>query len=186
MKTTQERRLKKLEDEEWLPVPDTDNKYLISNYGRLKSFIIDKTEGQILKCAPVKGFKVGQITTSKGRERFYIHKLTAEVWLPRPSNEHVHVTHKDGNRANNHISNLKWVTRDYLLKIFAESSRLATKNGPPRNSKLNERDVQLLKSMIERGVTQAKIAKLFRISEMQVTRIKRGENWGHVSPDPEP
>jgi len=38
----------------------------------------------------------------------------------------------------------------------------------------------LLKSMLQRGVVQAKIAKMFCISEMQVTRIKRGENWGHV------
>ena len=51
------------------------------------------------------------------------------------------------------------------------------------NSKLKERDVVLLKSMLQRGVTQASIAKMFCISEMQVTRIKRGENWGHVQPE---
>ena len=48
------------------------------------------------------------------------------------------------------------------------------------NSKLKEKDVMLLKSMLQRGVSQSKIAKMFCISEMQVTRIKRGENWGHV------
>jgi len=34
--------------------------------------------------------------------------------------------------------------------------------------------------MLQRGVTQQIIAKMFRISDMQVSRIKRGENWGHV------
>ena len=48
------------------------------------------------------------------------------------------------------------------------------------NNKLKESDITLLKSMLQRGVVQAKIAKMFCISEMQVTRIKRGENWGHV------
>ena len=34
--------------------------------------------------------------------------------------------------------------------------------------------------MLQKGVPNVKIAKMFCISDMQVTRIKRGENWGHV------
>ena len=49
------------------------------------------------------------------------------------------------------------------------------------NSKLKESDVRQLKLMLAKGITQSIIAKMFRISEMQVTRIKRGENWGHIT-----
>jgi len=49
-----------------------------------------------------------------------------------------------------------------------------------RNSKLKAEDVKVLKSMLEKGIKQNVIAKLFSISEMQVTRIKRGENWAHI------
>ena len=48
------------------------------------------------------------------------------------------------------------------------------------NSKLGKQDIVLLKSMLERGVKQKVIAQLFCISEMQVTRIKKGENWGQI------
>jgi len=47
-------------------------------------------------------------------------------------------------------------------------------------SKLKVRDVIAIKKMLQRGVQNVDIAKMFCISEMQVTRIKRGENWGHV------
>jgi DNA invertase Pin-like site-specific DNA recombinase len=52
--------------------------------------------------------------------------------------------------------------------------------GIVRNSKLKPEDVKVLKGMLEKGVKQNVIAKLFSISEMQVTRIKRGENWGKI------
>ena len=37
-----------------------------------------------------------------------------------------------------------------------------------------------IKSMLQRGIVQSKIAKMFCISEMRLTRIKRGENWAGV------
>ncbi len=49
-----------------------------------------------------------------------------------------------------------------------------------RNSKLKPDDVKVLKGMLEKGIKQNVIAKLFSISEMQVTRIKRGENWSMI------
>lgn len=52
--------------------------------------------------------------------------------------------------------------------------------GERHNTRLKERDIIQLKMMLQRGIPQVKIAKLFCISEMQVTRIKRGENWGDV------
>jgi DNA invertase Pin-like site-specific DNA recombinase len=48
------------------------------------------------------------------------------------------------------------------------------------SSKLKAEDVALLKSMLDRGIKQKVIAKLFCISEMQVTRIKRNENWAEI------
>ena len=48
-------------------------------------------------------------------------------------------------------------------------------------SKLKHDEVVLIKSMIERGVKQKLIAKMFCVSEMQITRIKRGENWKEIS-----
>lgn len=178
------RRLKKLEDEEWMPIPDTNNRYEISNYGRIKSYAIDSINGKILKCRRVKGFSVVTLKAIDKSRTICVHKLLAELWVGKPTEKHKYVTHIDSNLNNNHISNLKWLTDEELRAHYSNYfkikynkpsfQRILTKN------KLSEKDIVQLKTMLKRGVQQSTIAKLFSISEMQVTRIKRGENWGHV------
>lgn len=180
----QPRKLKKIEDEIWREVPKSNNRYHVSNYGRVKSFAYNKTDGQILKYSVTRGFKAVQLNFNNVKNKFCIHKLVAQIWVPRPSEAHTAVTHVDRNLTNNHISNLKWITEEERRRLTGEFNKVLRAD-PKRqkfiaNSKLKERDVVLLKSMLQRGVTQAKIAQLFSISEMQVTRIKRGENWGHI------
>ncbi|NJM14886.1 MAG: hypothetical protein HC896_05460 [Bacteroidales bacterium] len=54
---------------------------------------------------------------------------------------------------------------------------------PPRSyrwSKLNEQKVRIIKHQLKMGVPGAVLAREFKVSEMQITRIRRGENWGNV------
>lgn len=49
--------------------------------------------------------------------RIAVHRLVAFAWLPDPiSDKHVWVNHKDGNKANNHASNLEWTTISQNIK----------------------------------------------------------------------
>lgn len=178
------RKLKKIDDEIWKTIPETNNCYEISNYGRIKSFALNRQEGNILKCSTNKGFKTFNLRTNEKNTRVYVHKLVAEIWLKKPSENHTFVTHIDRNLKNNHFSNLRWLTqeeikneyRDYFKKKYNSAKRKKVIT----NSRLKENDVIQLKSMLNRGVKQSRIAKLFCISEMQVTRIKKGENWNHI------
>jgi hypothetical protein len=182
--TNKERKLRKLEDEVWRILPDCNKRYQVSNYGRVKSFAYNKKDGKILIGTEINGFKLVQISSPKFSKKVYVHKLVAQLWIPKPSEKHTFVTHLDGNLKNNHVSNLEWHTRKTLIKkhreITAQKMKDPNYTKVIKNSKLEESDIRLLKSMLHRGVVQAKIAKMFCISEMQVTRIKRGENWGHV------
>lgn len=54
-------------------------------------------------------------------------------------------------------------------------------NSAPPNSKLKERDVLIIKHQLSLGVPAAQLAKMFNVSDMQIIRIKRGENWSHVT-----
>ena len=176
--------LRKLEDEEWRPVPESNNLYLVSNYGRIKSFVIDKVNGIIMNCSIVNSFKCVQIKINGAPKRFYVHKLVAEVWIPQPSEQHSQVVHLDRNLKNNQISNLQWATKETCYERNAEY--LSQKYSDPKRpkiitqSKLKVEDIVHLKTMLKRGVPNARIAKMFCISETQVARIKRGENWNHV------
>jgi len=180
-----ERKLKKLVDEEWKEIPHSNGQYFVSNYGRIKSFKYDKEKGQILKPHSLKGYfsiNLKGLNCTK-----YVHKLVAETWLEKPDDKHIHVIHIDGNKKNNYYKNLKWATKEEVKErssqYMKEKNRKLSKKDLITTSKLKESDVKVIKSMLKKGITQNIIAKLFKISEMQVTRIKRGENWGHVQPD---
>ncbi len=177
-------KLKKITDEYWKYIPNCDKNYQVSNYGRIKSYFIYKKQGSILKGAIIKGFRQIGLKINNAKQSTYVHKLVAEIWIPKPTEKHTYVTHLDRNLLNNHVSNLEWHTKESLREKHKEFSEQDNENliNPRgmRNTKLKVADVVLLKSMLERGVVQAAIAKMFCISEMQVTRIKRGENWAHV------
>ncbi len=180
------RKLRKIADEVWKEIPYADRRYEISNYGRVKSYCFDKEKGKILRPGTIRGFKIVSIRTGGKPRTFLVHKLTAEAFVPKESENQTVVIHLDGNKGNNYFKNLKWVTRDESYRIIFErylEEYKRTKKYIRRNAKLSPEDVKLLKSMLQRGIKQKVIAKLFAISEMQVTRIKRNENWAAIEPE---
>jgi len=182
-----ERRLRRIEDEVWKEIPFTDRKYEISNYGRIRSYYYDKDDGRILKLGNIRGFANVSLRVNGKAKSFLVHKLTAEAFVPKEKDDQTAVIHLDWNKQNNYYKNLQWVSKDEaykrMFKKYLDDYKRSNKI-IRRNTKLKPEDVLLLKSMLKRGVKQNIIAKLFCISEMQVTRIKRNENWGAVQ-DPD-
>ncbi len=179
------RRLRKIEDEVWKTIPYADKHYEVSNYGRIKSFCYDKENGKIVKPGSIKGFQNVSFRSNGQKKTFLVHKITAECFVDKEQGNEDTVIHLDWNKQNNHFSNLKWVTREHSYKRMMERLRQINKNSTKkiiRNSKLKKEDVAMVKAMLGKGVRQNVIAKLFCISEMQVTRIKRGENWAEIKP----
>ena len=91
--------------EEWLEVQlECGASRMVSNLGRVITARGIKTEGS----ERADGYLVVEINGKKHR----VHRLVAQAFLaPPPSEKHTQVTHIDGDRANNHPDNLKWVTR---------------------------------------------------------------------------
>jgi hypothetical protein len=180
------KKLKKIQDEKWKEIPGSKAVYYISNYGRLKSFYYDK-EGEIIKGSPVTGYKRVGVRINGKSVRVLVHRLVAEVWVPKPAEDCVHVIHLDWNKKNCQASNLAWVNTETLHKrMFDEfRRRVKAKGGPKRrvtHSKTGEEKVARIKLMINLGVAQYQIAEMYGITATQVKRIARGENWKHVKP----
>ncbi|MCF6182761.1 hypothetical protein [Lutibacter sp.] len=71
------------------------------------------------------------------------------------------ISYKDYNKKNLHYTNL-FITE----KVYS-------------NSKLNKKDIKHIKKYIKQGVSLRYISRIFCVSEMQINRIKTGENWGN-------
>jgi hypothetical protein len=178
-----QRRLRKLEDEEWKEISFTDFRYEVSSYGRVRSFCQNTEIGKILNPSQIGGFKVVSLKYKGNSKHFLVHKLVAEFFVPKESEEQTVVIHLDWVKANNYFANLQWTTKaDSYTRMHKRLQDDRKRKGKVVTySKLKIEEVSLVKSMLNRGVKQKLIAKMFCVSEMQITRIKRGENWKEIS-----
>lgn len=123
---------------------------------------------------------------------FLVHRMVATYFLPPPKPEETVVAHLDYDKCNNRVENLKWMTPEenklHQLKspfvIAEKKQRKHTKKDKPTHSKLTVTQVMLVKKELKRGVSARRLAKSFKVSDMQIIRIKKGENWAHI-PTPE-
>ncbi len=179
-----ERKLRKIQDEQWKELTFTDKKYEVSNYGRIKSYCYDKVNGRIVKLGNIKGFYNVSLRVKGQKKSYLVHKLTAEYFVNKTAEDQEVVIHLDWNKQNNYYTNLKWVTKaesyKRMHKVLQDARKKAGK--VVTSSKLSTDDVAVIKGMLEKGVKQNLIAKLFCVSEMQVSRIARKENWAEIEP----
>lgn len=162
-------------------------RYAISNHGRIKSYVSTIEESNLLKGGNLGGYPILK-TRMNGKDRtIYLHKLVAQYFLTIDSPSHEYVIHLDYNKRNNHFSNLKWVTREEMLAHHKTNPNIieARKHipKPQKGHKLTSTEVLRIKKIIanpNRKTRMKIIAKQFGISEMQLYRIKSGENWSHI------
>lgn len=117
-----------------------------------------------------------------------IHRLVAEYFLPKPKAAATIVAHLDFNKSNNKAENLKWMTPDenYVhqqkspLVIKEKKERKTNINRSSKAAKLTVTKVMLLKKLLNQNKPVKQLIKQFKVTDMQIYRIKRGENWGNV------
>lgn len=175
-------------NEKWKEIKFDDKiadneKFKISNYGRIinckedEEFLVKKYYINGYQNLPLRQKKNGKNTSR------YVHKLVAEHFLDK--NDGVCVIHLNYDKTDNRVENLKWATkREKELHQFSNPAYKNMVRKIPRTAKLTETKVKLIKRKINdpnRRTRMKMIAKQFGISEMQLYRIKTGENWGKVS-----
>ena len=163
--------------ETWKPYPGYEGIYEISDHGR---FAVITPEGRKLRKLNNKTHYLSVSLKSINGQKpktSYIHQAVAKVFIgPRP--DLMVVRHLDGNRFNNHVSNLCYGTPEQnYTDLVKHKTHLGSRNG---RAILNENKAKMIKILLKNQVSPQQIADAFEVGIMSIYAIKQGRNWSHI------
>ena len=149
-------------------------------------------DGTIWKDCPHKGFyqrkpdyrKDGYLKCAimqNGKTHYFLtHRLIALAFLPR-EHESMEVNHIDGNKQNNAVSNLEWVTRSQ--NIVHAYKFLGAPSGCQRpNAKFTEEEIRFIRKKHSEGFKGTEIERMFnrKIRSQSISDIVLRKKYKYV------
>ena len=154
----------------------TDDGYIYSEH--LKRNISEYTDKD--------GYKKVRLSNGDGsRKVFSVHRLVLETFEPNPNSDNLQVNHKDGDKTNNALSNLEWVT-------CKENINHGYRTGLYHNIGDNNNGDHVLKTpqvleiinlLLEHKMTIQAIADKYSVSKHAIECIKYKKTWKHLTKD---
>lgn len=94
--------------ETWKPIANTNGLVEVSNMGRVRSLLSGTPK--ILKTqVDNKGYHRIRVAIERDKRSYKVHREVARAFLENPRNL-PQVNHKDGDKNNNSVDNLEWIT----------------------------------------------------------------------------
>lgn len=163
--------------------------YEMSEYGEMRSYwtvsrrggniVVDEPQRILKTFVDKSGYKCIRVTGGKRKLSAKIHRLVAMAFLG--SSDLPLVCHKDGNRQNNHYTNLYWGTpMDNTMDMVRMGNALCGEKGT--QSKLTESDVAEIKKLYLDGMDINSIARKYSVVYSCIYSILSGTKWKHTGP----
>lgn len=127
------------------------------------------------------GYKRVTLTDSAGKTHTKsVHRLVASTLIPNPENK-PHVNHIDGNKQNNNVDNLEWVTREENRNHATKMELWKPKYGSQSHlAKVNEDDVTNIITDMIAGKSNSDIANKYGLHDRYVSLIRHKKRWPKV------
>lgn len=178
--------------EEWRPVVGYEKYYEVSDHGRVRSLdrliarndprygvVAVRKSGRVMRPGDSMGYPACGLVVEGVAIHVKVHRLVAEAFLPNP-NGWITVNHIDGNKQNNHVSNLEWASYTQN-NIHGHETGLIPVGEKRPNAKLTEGQVRKIRAG---GKTDREFAEEFGVSSTPVSYARLGWTWRHVLPCP--
>ena len=151
--------------------------YTISRDGQ----VTNTRTGRVLKFDITNmGYRRVTLSMAGKFKRIAIHRLVALHYLPNPEGTR-QVNHKDGDKLNNHVENLEWVTCSEN-RLHAHRTGLARRGENHQNTNLTDKTVNDVCSLIAQGFRRKEILSQYpEVSKYQFDDIRRKRTWVHIS-----
>lgn len=177
----------------WKDIYGFEGYYQIDEYGNIRSLdrVITDSVGHMytiygrvmrLRLLP-NGYLMIDLRKYGKVYRFYIHTLVAEhfiginVGYPKYS---IVVNHKDGNKLNNHYTNLEYTTYSGNNQ-HAYDHNLKAKGENFYNAKLTNEQVIEIKKNGKGNKTFEEIASRYNVNKATIYDILSGKTWKHIN-----
>lgn len=168
--------------EVWKWIDGYENRYEVSNLGRVRSWCIanskkSRAEPLILKSQNVNAYKA--VNLGKNNQQ-YIHILVAEAFIgKRPgAGSEIHCCHRDGDTSNNSASNLRWdtVAANHADKVAHGTNMEGEKHHAAKLTQSQVIEIREKLKTAKRG-DQDRIAIEYGVGQTTISKIKRGVIW---------
>lgn len=156
-----------------------EGRYMVSNLGNVKSLRYqNKNEERVL--APINHHGGYQIVHLGAKHIKMIHVLVAEAFIPRKKGKGI-VNHIDGNKHNNVVTNLEWVS---AKENVAHAIRTGLRDAHFNNAKSGVENVQskpilqcdLNGAVIKKWDCVSDAAREIKCNPSQIINVARGRN----------
>ena len=159
-----------LPHEIWRDICGYEGLYKVSNFGRVKSLHFGREK--LLKAGVSNtGYANVSLTKNKTKKNFHVHVLVAGAFLPNPEGKR-EVNHIDGDKTNNRVENLEWVTGSENTRHAIQNGQLKIKKGSQCHfAKLTDEQVRYIRAHYvarHREFGANALAKKFNVSPITI------------------
>jgi len=180
-----------MKKEIWKDIQDYENRYQVSNLGRIKSLeriVIlrngwipkQKRKERILKNAVnPNGYMITTLYKLNKRKTCTIHRLVLMAFIGKSNLE---CNHKNGIKTDNRLENLEYCTPSENIQHAIKIGLRREKFGEDaKYSKLTEKQVLEIRKLYKTGkFTQKEIAKNYDITSENIGYIVNRKTWTHI------
>jgi hypothetical protein len=163
-------------------IPGYDRRYFINQEGQVWSaFKQGLMSLQTDESHPYPWVLLRENGRSQPRTIYYLMRL---AWMPkapgsigRKKGEWC-VNHRDGNKLNNNIENLEWVTMEGNARHAWENG-LQAFGEAKKNAIFNSRQVTMIRLRVKHGESAYALSKELNVSHGTIKKICRFDSWKH-------
>lgn len=159
------------------------NNFIVHKDGKIFS---TKTNKFIKTRTSTKGYETfsTRLNGRNGKALFLrVHRLVAETYIENIDNKPF-INHIDGNKLNNNVDNLEWVTSKENMKHAYVNNLLTIRKGEEStSSKLTEVDIEFIRNNYKSGSRiygSRALGKKYGVDHSTILSVVNRDSWKHI------